>query len=244
MKKLVFTLLIVAFVSGLTIAQDPVRYRIHEVFVMPSKDSQFREAAKKLKDLCTQHKTSFGWTALGYDDGSYIFVAPMTKFADLDNNAFADLQSKIGDEAMGKVWAAIDECTVSARDFIAARLPEFSYMTPPSDEHARTHTFWWPLPGKQAEAEAILREWKKLAESKKSADGYEVYRGGLGTDGPGYVITSWGKDQVDMATKAKKSQELNGDEGQKIWHKTLAITKSYNTKQAWVMPDLSYTPVK
>ena len=141
---------------------------------MPSKDVKYRETIKKLKAACEQHKTSFSWTAIGYNDNSYRFFSPLKSFADLDKNPFAELETKMGKEALGKLMADFDECLESHSDYVLALRPELSYLSPADGENYRDVTFWYALPGKEAEAESILGEWKKLYESKKATDGYVV----------------------------------------------------------------------
>ena len=246
MKKLI-TLLLLTLVSPLSLLfgqTDPVKYMVHEVIVKPSMDVQYREATKKLIAACEGNKTSFGWTAVSHDDNSYLYLAPMKDFSELGVSHFAELRKKLGDEAMNKIWSAIDECTVSSSDYVVAMLPEFSYLgPPPAEEHYRDVTYWWPLHGKNPEAQKLLAEWKKLYESKKSQDGYTVYRVLYGRE-LGYAIVSWGKNRLDAATKASKSDELLGEESHKLWLRTQAISWKYENKRAWINSDLSYTPAK
>jgi len=245
MKKSICLLVTTIVISlGSICAQtEPVNFMVHEVIVKPWMAAQYREGMTKLKSACEQHKTSFGWQTIGHDDGSYIYLSPMKDFSQLGTNVFEELRTKMGAEALGKIWAQLDECTVSSTDYVVALLPELSYMKPAADENARTVTHWYPLPGKDAEARTILAEWKKLYESKKSPAGYRVYAVVYGRE-HSYALVSWGKDAVDMATKVKKSNEILGEENQKMWAKTELITKKYHNIKAWVMPNFSYVPAK
>lgn len=244
MKKSFTFLLVILFAAQLAFAQPPsTMYSVHEDIVKPSMDTKYREAIKKLKAACEQYKLNFTWGTVVFDDGSYRHLAPIKSFADLDKNPFADLESKMGKEALGKIWAEFDACLESQSDFVMIQLPQLSYLTPGPDENFRDITYWYPLPDKTAEAESILAEWKKLNETKKTGDGYLVYKVIFGRE-PVYSIATWGKDRADSANKGKKSEELAGEEAGKLWLRTQAITKRYYSKRANVSPEFSYSMPK
>jgi len=243
MKKKLTTLLLgnLLISSILVIAQtNPTPMAVHEDIVKPSMDVKYREAMKKLKAACEQHKVGPSWTTITYDDNSYRHLVSIKSFADLDKNPFADLETKMGKESLGKLWAEFDECVESHRDLVMTRLPELSYLSITESDNYRSVTFWHVLPGKENEAESILREWKKLYESKKAPSGYSVLKVIFGQLGE-YVIVSWGKNAVDEATKHQKTLELIGDEGNKLWLKTQAITKDIYNKRAEFLPQFSYS---
>lgn len=228
--------------TGYLLAQDmPTHFVVHEDIVKPSKTPMYTECMKKLKNASQQYKSGFGWTTVSHDDNSYIHVAPMKGFADLDKNPFADLEGKMGKEEMAKLWADFDQCVESHRSFTIEYMPQFSYLEPSEGENYRDMLFWFPIPGQEAAGEQLFKEWKALYESKKSPDGYVVYKAGFGLE-PGYAIISWGKDEADAAMKAKKSRELLGEDAGKLWTKTQAITRKYYTKRGWVLTDYSYAP--
>ena len=244
MKKALTFLLTTVLTVQLSTAQPPsMMYNVREDIVKPSMDVKYREAIKKLKAACEQHKLNFTWGTVVFDDGSYRHLAPVKNFADLDKNPFAELATKMGKEALGKIWTEFDACLESQSDFVMMQLPQFSYLAPGPDENFRDITYWYPLPEKAAEAEIILAEWKKLHETKKTGDGYLVYKVIFGRE-PVYSFASWGKDRADAATKGKKAEELLGDDGMKLWLRTQAITKRYYSKRASVTPEFSYTAPK
>jgi len=243
-KSFAFLLMILLISASLVSAQTAsTNLMVHEDIVKPSMDVKYREALKKLKAACELHKLSFSWNTIGLYDNSYRHFAPLKSFADLDKNPFADLEAKMGKEAFGKLMADFDECLESHSDFVLAQLTELSYLSPPVGENYRDITYWYALPGKEAEAESILGEWKKLYESKKATNGYTVNKVIFGREAY-YAIASWGKNAVDAATKAQKTQELLGEEGGKLWMRTQAISKKFYGKRAEVLPEFSYSMPK
>ena len=245
MKKLISSFWFILCFSGFLLAQQPaapIKYAIYEDVVKPSMDATYKEALKKLKSACEQHKAGLSWSSAAFDDGSYSHLVPIKGLADLDKNMMADLESKMGKESLGAIFAELDKCVESQSSFAVSMLPNMSYMTPPAGENYRDLLFWQVLPGKEAEGEKIIMEWKKLHEDKKAPNGFVTYKVLFGRE-PGYAFVSWGKNEVDLATKAQKTNELFGEEGGKLWAKTMAMTKKYYSKRAWVLPDFSHAVV-
>ena len=245
MKKLINTSCCVLLFAAWSVAQDvPTRFAVFEDNVKPSMDVQFKEALKKLKMACEENKiTSFGWTSVVFDDNSYHHLVPIKGMRDLDEkNMMADLEGKMGKEALSGIFRDLGKCVDAQSSSVVSFLPDLSYQaSPAAEETFRDLLFWQALPEKEMEAESIAMEWKKLHESKNAPNGYAVYKVDLGRE-PGYVFVSWGKDEADHATKAMKNNETLGEEGNRLWSKTMLITKSYRSRRAWVLPEFSYMP--
>lgn len=224
-------------------AQDQKKwFAIHEDLVIPSKDAQYVEAMKTLKAACQQHKVPVTWITVKHDDNSYIHLTPLKNFAELDKDFFGELKQKMGKEAFQKMMSAFDECYPSHSDFVVEELTSHSYLSPPEGENFRDVLLWTVEVGKEAEAEKIIMEWKKLYEAKKVPGGFMAYKVIFGRPA-GFAIVSWGKDEVDSATKAKKNNELVGKEADDLMKRTMAITTKVMSKRAHVMVDQSLMPV-
>ena len=101
MKKKLTSILLFLLISWSSVAQDaPSMFAVYESHVRPSMDAAYHDAVKKFKAACQQHKMTFSWIAGELNDNSYIYLVPMKSFADLDKNMFADLETKIGKEAL------------------------------------------------------------------------------------------------------------------------------------------------
>ena len=242
MKKKITSLLLLLLVAGSSVAQDaPSMFAVYESHVKPSMNATYQEAVKKFKATCQQQKMTFTWHAGVLDDNSYIYLVPMKNFADLDKNMFADLEAKIGKEAMASQWQAMDKCVEYQTSSVTLFLPGSSYLSPGPDDYFRSVLHWIPEVGKEAEAEKLIAEWVKLYTSKKATNGVQTYRNIFGGEG-GYVFVSWGKNAADEASKDQKTNELFGDEASKLWAKTLLITRKYYTVTGWLSTELSYSP--
>lgn len=243
MKNLFAILWVALFAVTQAIAQTaPTQFAIYEDQVKPSMDGSYRAALKKLKAACELHKVSFSYLSVAYDDNSYAHLVPVKAFADLDRNMLSELETKMGKEAMASMFAEFDKCIQSSSSLMVSMLPNMSYLSPPAGENYRDILFWEFQPGKDAEAEKIIMEWKALHESKKAPGGFLTFKVLFGRS-PGYAFVSWGKNELDYATKNQKNNELFGEEVGKLWAKTQTITQRYYSKRAWVLQDHSYSMV-
>lgn len=239
MKKMLTSLWCTLLIAGYALAQDaPVMFAIYEDNVKPSMDAAYKETLKRLKDACELHKVGVSWTSVVHDDNSYAHLIPIKGFADLDKNMLSDLETKMGKEALGAIFANLDKCIASKTSFVVAMLPNLSYLSPQAGENFREILFWEVLAGKEGEGEKMIMEWVNLYKSKNAPNGVVTYKVLFGRH-PGYAFISWGKNPLDHATKAQKNHELFGDEAGKLWQKTQAITEKYYHKTAWIMPDFS-----
>lgn len=240
MKKSLFALAAALLLSVVVRAQAPTMFAVFEDVVKPSNDAKFRDAVKKLKAACEANKLASGWTTIAFDDNTYHHALPIKSFADLDKNPFADLETKLGKDALGNIWTEIDQNVSGQSSFVARQLTEYSYLQPAAGNNAWLITFWYPELGRDAEVNALLADWKKLYETKKATNPYNVYRIEFGK--PGYAFISWGKSPADAMEKEQKNNELLGDDGSKLWQRTAAISSRYYTRHGMTATDLSYTP--
>jgi hypothetical protein len=242
MKRILLSFLCFLIVSAYAVAQEPQMFVAFQQQVKPSMDAAYQTAVKNLKNSCAQNKSAVTWSSYVFDDNSYIHFVPIKNLADLDKNMFSDLEGKIGKENLGKLWVEMDKCTDTQTSFAVTRTPSLSYILPAAGEENFSNVFYWfPIPGKEAEAEQIAMEWQKLYASKKAVTSMVVYKFAFGSE-PGYAIVGDGKGPADFETRVQKTRELLGEEGAKLWAKTLLITKKFDTKTGWYLPDLSYIP--
>jgi hypothetical protein len=243
MKKLINTSCCILLIAAYAVAQDaPVRFMVLEDNVKPSMNAQYKEGLRKLKAACEENKIStMSWRTVWHDDYTYRHLIPIKGMADLDQDMTADLQAKMGKEAMGAIFTDLSRCVERQSSFVVSHLRDLSYMEPAPEENYRDVMFWQVLPDKEMEAQQIAMEWKKMHDSKKAVGGYAAYKIDFGEE-PSYIFVWWAKDDIDLATRSAKNRELFGAEGDSLWEKTLLITKKINSTRGWIMPEFSYKP--
>jgi hypothetical protein len=240
MKKKIASLFAILLYAGICYAQPPSgqMFAVIHDDVNPAMTTTYKDALKKLKGLCEQHKSPLYWTTVSFDDNSFSHMIPIKAMADMDKNMMADLEQKAGKEALAAVFKEIDKSVEKNTSYFITSVPSLSYLSPAPGENFRDILFWYPLPGKDEEAQKIIQEWLTLYKSKNAPSGVLTFKSVFGTE-PGYAFVAWGKNPADLAAKDQKNNELFGDAAAKLWERTLAITKHYNNIRAWVLPDHS-----
>jgi hypothetical protein len=105
-----------------------------------------------------------------------------------------------------------------------------------------TWDYVWVIPGKEAEFEAVNKEWIALSEARKVRDPFMTYMGDLGTKMPVYVWFEYGKSAADYAAAEEKFWKAMGEEGATLSKKTRALIRRIESKTGRYRPDLSYAP--
>lgn len=255
MKKRTLNLLsmsVMLYLATTAMAQSGERqmFSYHEDRVHPHKVTEYEAASKNLKMQLEKHSISTAdYLAFVTEDLRYTYLAPIDNFAALDRNPFAGLREKMGDEAFGAMWAALDECYDEHGGYIMVLDPELSYqpggVNPnPEGEHYRIIEYWYASPKNAA---ALAAKGKEIKASHKQAGSelyYRVYRSGFGTMGPFFMVAIAAKNPQDMQSKMEAAQKKTGDAHRKLLDEAMGLTRKYERVRGWVRPDLSYSPSK
>jgi hypothetical protein len=125
--------------------------------------------------------------------------------------------------------------------------PDISFL--PSPERLKpvdlgyyTWDYVWLVPGKEAEFEALNREWMALSAARGSRDPFMTYQGGYGNEEPVYVWFEYGKSAADYALAEETFWKSLGDAGAALSARTRALIRRTETKTGRYRPDLSYAP--
>jgi hypothetical protein len=228
-------------IASIATAQQPVQFFGHEDHVKPSMTTAYFNFLKKTKEIYEKNQVNLTYSTFMQDDNTFYFFTPMQPM-DIAGvyKGYSEASAKVGTDAIAKLWAEKGKYIDSHNEFVTALLPQFTYLAPAEGENFRHTMFWFPMDGMESEVDQIAKEWIELHQSKKSPDGYQSFKTVLGGE-PGYVIVRWGKDEMDFYSKNKKGNELLGEEGAKLWSRTLAITKKVYRRNSWHLPDLSYS---
>ncbi len=233
-------------------AKAPQMFVIHTEHAVPSKVAEFEATTKEFVALVQANRSAmptFAFTALQGEDLSYSFVTPIKNLADADviYAGFEALGKAAGERFVelmrraGATYTSVDEAAF-------VEVPEASYwpagaeVTPMNAGYYQLDLYR-PMPGMDMEAAQVAAGWKQLFESKKVPYGYSVFRLVLGSDGPLWVVSTPAKDPANLAAIAEGARKAIGEEA---WRaqlaKTMAISRSFETKRYWVRRDLSLAP--
>lgn len=223
---------------------------IHEDIVIPSKVAQYEKASKAL----VEHFAKFNvqgttYFAANTDDFRYIFYTPVEDLAGVEalGAGWTELEEAMGEEALAELLSQFKGTFESHRNYIVQRRSDLSYnesygLDPDDELHYRRWTYFYLHGGMMSDGVAISKEWKALYEKHGIEEGYRIYQGGYGSDGPLLGVVIAAKDAVDYQTRQAARVEKFGEEGAALWARTLEVTRKIEVREGGIRPDLSYQP--
>jgi len=220
-----------------------------DFLVDTSRVAEYETAVKELLAGLEKHGFPFLLDAYSTDDNHYYIVYGLKNYADTDSwfKAWADLAQKMGPENLQALHRRIVAAEIERVYQFWYYRPDISFL--PEKERLKpgeigyyTWDYVWVIPGKEAEFEAVNKEWIALSKAKKAHDPFLTYVGGLGTTMPVYVWFEYGKSAADYAATEEKFWKSMGEEGAALSKKTRALIKRMDSKTGQYRPDLCYAP--
>ena len=244
---LALMLLVIPLTTSAQQTSTKQAYVFHSDPVYPSKLTEYEAVARKLSEKCTKHKTKAGWATFKMNGTNYVYVSPIENMAELDENAFSDLQEKIGNEAFGNLFNEFNPFYDSHSDYVMILDKELSYMPSginitPKDLNYRHNTLYYFTPKNYDKAVEIAKEFKKLYAKKGSKEYYRVYHSGFGTSGNYILVARASKNAAEFEKARMESNALLGEEAGKLFNKLLAVLLKSETMTGYLIPELSYFP--
>lgn len=259
MNKLALTLSLATVtlgVSGTATAQDqgpPQMYYIVQEFVKPPMMQQYEAAGKAfLKDLAAtaMAKETIRFTTVSGTEVGYIYVVPVNGWAGL-GKAFQDWEAAgkaMGQEKwmqhMARSSVAVEH---SATSVLMTRidlsyLPETAALTP--DRPYRHYTWWYVIPGKETDIEAVAKEYVALYQSKNIKTGWRVLQAVVGPDLPMYLVVSTAANEAAYFAEEQRIRDMTGGEWQRLNEKAMQFARRLEINDSWIRPDLSFPPME
>ncbi len=254
--KLLLSLLSVLLV---TFAQSPAQEKLpdkemflfHEDNIFPYMQEKYEKASKDFADMMKEANVDGSYRLIQIDYFTYNYIIPVKDFEGLSKymGMRSETMEKIGKEKMETTMSQFDGCYASHKNFLMTLRNDLSYKPKyglNSDDgiNYRHIDYLYIIPGKEAEAEQLAKDYKALYESKNIEEGYRVYMGGLGTDMPMISFVQPAKGRVDWAMLSDRQDQQLGDEGTKLLNKFMAITQKFEHKNGMMRPDLGYMQKK
>jgi hypothetical protein len=100
--------------------------------------------------------------------------------------------------------------------------------------------FYYLLPGKQSEAEAIARDYVALFKQKNITQRYSIFMNIMGNDLPVLVAAIPGKSEADVVAADQSTEATLGADVRPLQARAMAITRRFERRTATYRPDLSY----
>ncbi len=248
LKLLIPTLLLTLFVFGQAQETKNQAFYIHEDKVKPSMTQEYEKVSKEFAEACKEHKLQdLSWVSASTSTGRYLSISPMEKFADLDQNYFAPLSEKMGEEAFRDMFKRFDECYDTHGDYIVYLNNELTYMPEgatsiPENETYRKWHFLYVAPNNIQKLKGKMKELKALYTKKGAKEHYRIFHNGFGNMGDYYVAVVAAKDAEDYAKKSKENDDLLGEEGKKLFSEMFDYVLKYEVETGKMHPELAYSP--
>jgi len=219
-----------------------------EVAKAPDYEAAFKALIAALKDA----GFPVVFDTYATDDSRYYIVYGLERgYGSVDDlhKAWRDAAMKMGPSKFQSLHGRMTECELGRVLRFWTFRTDLSFL--PSPERLKpgeygyyTWDYVWLVPGKEAEFEAINREWVSLSAARKALDPFMTYQGGYGNEEPVYVWFEYGKSAADYAQAEEKFWKSLGDEGAALSKRTRALIRKQETKTGRYRPDLSYAPAK
>ncbi len=234
-------------------AQDvppPSLYLMADIHVEVAMAPEFEAAFKALISALKGTGFPVVFDTYATDDSRYYVVYGLERgFSSVDDlhKAWRDASDKLGPGRFRELHSRMTGCELGRVLRFWTFRADLSFL--PSPERLEpaeigfyTWDYVWIVPGREAEFEALDREFMALSAARKVRDPFMTYQGGYGNEEPVYVWFEYGKSAADYALAEEKFWKSVGDEGAALSKKTRALIRRTETKTGRYRPDLSYAP--
>jgi hypothetical protein len=233
--------------------QPPARsqmYVVHEEVARLSMIPEFEAATRELFTAFAEQKADpavLGIHVYMTTDFHYYFISPISNFAGLDRmrEAWKSVAGGVGGKRWDEINAHGGRTLSSFNQFVIVQRPDLSYVPAvprlkPEERRFEHWMFYYFQPGKEDEAESILRDYVALFRKKNVADGFTVFTVPVGHDLPLMIISNSAKSAADHAEADEKLLAALAADIGPLQMRALAITRRAEAHDAYVRPDLSY----
>lgn len=225
----------------------PQLYLMGDFLVDVSRAAEYESALKELLAGLAKHAFPLLFDTYTTDDGHYFVIYGLWDFSEVDrwNEAWRDLARRMGPENFQVLHRRIVAAEIERVYAFWYFRPDISFL--PEKERLKpeeighyTWDFVSVIPGKEAEFEALNKEWVALSKTKNALDPFLTYSGSLGTNMPVYVWFEYGKSPADYAAAEERFWKSMGTEGADLSKRTRSFIRRLETKTGRYRPDLSY----
>ncbi len=245
LKSKLLLLAVLLVLPMVTVAQVQA-FLIHEDQVKPSKHNDYVEVAKEFKALCEKHNFSESWSVAQMDDGTFLTITPVEKFADLDEDPMEDFAKTVGEEKFSNYYARFNQCYDKHGSYISLLNENLSYMpdgmsTTQEGQNYRRWIFMDVAAKNVSKTREAIKAIKDLFAQKNSKMHYRIYQNGFGHVGDRFVAVISAKSALDYEQISEDNWKLLGEEARPLFDNLNSLISSYSEISGWMRPDLSYS---
>jgi hypothetical protein len=255
MRRIAVALVLFALPLVSALAADPPPkpdlYVLHEETVPPAMMARYETVTKEMLGVLAEKNVtnpSIAFNTYMTSDMHYLYASRLQgglSGLEAMYNAWMSLPDTIGKEKFKDLESRAAPTMSSYSDTIVMRRADLSYQ--PANprlklaEHLYNRLqFYYLLPGKESEAEAICKDYAALFKSKNMTDGFTIFMATMGHDLPLLIASIPAKSVADFAAMDEKTNATLGNDLRVLQARALAITRRFEIHEAWYRPDLSY----
>ena len=250
LSLLFFTMTLMPIISLAQDSKDNQAYWIHEDRVKPGMTDEYEQIAKDLVAACKEHNVQeTQWLTMVLNDNSYLYITPMAKFADIDNNVFATLSEKMGGDNMETLFERFNTTYDEHGDYVVYLNKNLSYM--PGEitqtiegQNYRTLYYNYVTPENDKGFLETLKKMKSTFEKHNSKLYYRVYKTGFGVMGTYYMIAIAAENNLGSAKTGDENWNVMKDDFKPLLKELSKHTWKTDEKRGWMREDLGYIPAK
>jgi hypothetical protein len=255
MKLLKLSLFVILFLMTPFLSQSQDKsniqaFLIHEDRVKPSMKEQYEQISKDLVAACKEHNVQdTQWLTLALNDNSYIYITPLKNFAEIDKNAFATLNDKMGEDKVSELFGKFNPTYDEHGDYVIYLHKDLSYMPGGvsqtiEGQNYRTLYYNYVTPENEKNFEGVMKNLKKAFEKHNSKMNYRIYKTGFGVMGTYYMVAVAGVNRMESAKLGDENWTLMKDDFAALLKELRKYTWKNNEKTGWMREDLGYMPTK
>jgi hypothetical protein len=250
-KGFLLIALIIIISAGRSQAQNADRYMmftVHEDDVLPSMVGEYEKIAKEFMDNVKKYNIpGVKWITTQTNDFRYLYVRPISKMADLDDNKFwMTLSEKMGADKLTDLFNRMDKCYNEHVDYILRLDKDLSYMpggitqTPAGKDYRRFY-YIYTTPQNQSKLAEDMKAVKDMFQKKGSKMEYRVYKSGFGAKGDFYMVAIAAKDGEEYEAMDAANTKLIGSDGDELFGKMMKNVSEWKEVTGRMRPDLAYS---
>ncbi|HEX7186210.1 MAG TPA: hypothetical protein VF756_30575 [Thermoanaerobaculia bacterium] len=104
------------------------------------------------------------------------------------------------------------------------------------------YDLYYVQPGREAEADAVAREFVELFRKKGIPDGYRLFKVLMGAEMPMLAVMVGAKDAADYQVQDAKTRQILGQEGMTLFQRAFTLSRRFESHNGWWRADLSLPP--
>jgi hypothetical protein len=248
MKPFLLSMLLFIF-SVTLLAQEELPDRelllFHEDIIHPYMQEKYEKAVKDFNVMLKDADVKDVTRVIQTEYFNYTYITPVKDFEGLSKYFTSKEMDKVDENKMKMAMSGFDGCYASHKNYLMSLRNDLSYkpiygMNPDDGLNFRHVDYIHIIPGKEEEMQQILKDYKQLYESKNIEEGYRVYYGGIGTEGPLVIFVQPAKGRADWAMLSDKQDEQLGKDGSALLKRMMSICQKFEHKDGAMRPDLFY----